>query len=772
MQKVSELFEANAYTPCQVANLENGNAGFQIPEYQRSYDWSSENIRRLMTDIFTGFERLSHTTKAGAFTFLGSLILVRDQKQEPRFRGKSFSIVDGQQRLTTLALVACALIEELRKRRENLPSLQHWIVEWLDVEAAHIEAQLSDCVVGAQKVKGNHYFPFPRIVRAEDTRSADTAGEELRSGIAVFLKEFAKFIDSEEIDFWEPDLGKTREAEKIHKNFKLIKSFCNSLSDVTWYEDLDCQMLDSGRFKFGGCIQLWDKNQDVFGDGESKESSKTQSAISEIQQNPDAHAYFRALMLASYFNSCVAVTTVVTSDESAAFDIFDALNTTGEPLTAIETLKPQVIRSENESKSHRYVGSDSEFAFQEIQEIMDKDYPETKQRQGETKDLIVTFALYLKGEKVSKELSDQRRKLRQYFQEASVSEDGSSKFMKSLAGVTRYRSDYWVSANTQRINSYHADSAQADLVKLLSHFISAMRTSLAIPILSRYWIIGRENNDFTSYIEVLRAVSAFLALRRAATGGTAGIDTCFRDMMDSGESSKKFGLCAGSKHQRELLDLTEFKRALISKLDSTAKFGSKEEWVNHVIDIPIYTQARPLSRFLLFSATHYTAVDIKNNKLLTREGIAQSDDRVFLTNEKWESKQYVTVEHVAPKADKAKGWDEKIYANARLKHTLGNLVLLPTEENARISNAPWSNKKTFFYTFTAREQQERESTLEKAESDGMKFNKKTKEMILDGDRLSMLDGINNVQDWDAEFIELRGRRLASLAWDQLRPWLD
>ena len=57
MQKVSELFKATACTPCQVANLENGSAGFRIPEYQRPYDWSSSNIGRLMTDIFSGFER-------------------------------------------------------------------------------------------------------------------------------------------------------------------------------------------------------------------------------------------------------------------------------------------------------------------------------------------------------------------------------------------------------------------------------------------------------------------------------------------------------------------------------------------------------------------------------------------------------------------------------------------------------------------------------------------------------------------------------------------
>ena len=168
MKKVSELFEASAYTPCEVANLENGNAGFRIPEYQRSYDWSKSNIDRLMTDIFSNFERLSRTNnknRASAFTFLGTLILVKDRKQESRFKGKSFSIVDGQQRLTTLALVSCVLIEQLRKLRADLPKFPPEIEEWLSIEAEYLETQLADCV----RVRGGVSTPLSSQSRAGAT---------------------------------------------------------------------------------------------------------------------------------------------------------------------------------------------------------------------------------------------------------------------------------------------------------------------------------------------------------------------------------------------------------------------------------------------------------------------------------------------------------------------------------------------------------------------------------------------------------------------------
>ena len=766
MQKVSDLFQASAYNPCQVANLENGNAGFRIPEYQRTYDWSSDNIRRLMTEVLSGFERLSRTTDASAFTFLGTLILVRDQTQEPKFKGRSFSVVDGQQRLTTLTLISCALIEQLRMLRQSLPKLRSEVEEWLDIEADQLESSLADCVFGVQKVKGNEYHPFPRIVRSNDTRSDSARDETMRSGISMFLNAFSNFIGSEDTEFLMPDLGMTREAKKIIANYEDIKRYCRSLNDPTWYEETDCQFLDASRFQHGGCKQLWEKTRDVLGNDGS-------SAISSIEKQTEAHAYFRTLMLGAYFCNCIAVTTVVTSDETAAFDIFDTLNTTGEPLTALETLKPKVIRAENDSKDGMYVGSECEIAFDEIDKIMAEDYPETKQKQDETKDVIITFALYLEGKKITRELSVQRRELHRYFERSNEHKEGPTKFMKALSDIVRYRSDYWVAANSGRISGFHADPAQADQIKLLSAFIGAMRTSMILPILSRYWISGKEQGDFTTYFEALKAVSAFLALRRSATGGTDGIDTCFRDIMETGTSSRKFGLCAGPTHQNRILEIDELKKALRSKLVSpSVRFASKDDWINHVVDVPIYSRARPLARFLLFSATHHTALDSGSPGQLTRDAVVRSDDRIYLSYERWASRHYRTVEHVAPNSDKPAGWDPEIYATARPKNTLGNLVLLPAEENSSIGNATWSKKKIFYSALTDRNIESRRVALESAKRQGMQFNRSTEELILGGERFSMLDGINDVGDWNAKFIQERSRRLATLAWDKLRPWLD
>ena len=73
MKKVEDLFKARASSPLETAMLYDGRVGFTIPEYQRQYDWSENNIIRLYFDTLNGFQRLSESADANAFTFLGTL---------------------------------------------------------------------------------------------------------------------------------------------------------------------------------------------------------------------------------------------------------------------------------------------------------------------------------------------------------------------------------------------------------------------------------------------------------------------------------------------------------------------------------------------------------------------------------------------------------------------------------------------------------------------------------------------------------------------------
>ena len=131
-----------------------------------------------------------------------------------------------------------------------------------------------------------------------------------------------------------------------------------------------------------------------------------------------------------------------TNDEDAAFDIFDSLNTTGEPLTAIETFKPRVMSFERQNENTGYRGSESEKQFERLEENLNHIYLETDKRQRETKELLVTFALCLEGHKLAQNLTSQRAYLRAKFEEAANS-DLKRRIIQSLADIAEFRQSYW-----------------------------------------------------------------------------------------------------------------------------------------------------------------------------------------------------------------------------------------------------------------------------------------------------------------------------------------
>lgn len=75
---------------------------FKIPGYQRAYDWGEEQRR----DLFDDIDRLDQLIEAGQRTshFCGTIICTPPGKQ-----GQPYAVVDGQQRLTTLALLHARL---------------------------------------------------------------------------------------------------------------------------------------------------------------------------------------------------------------------------------------------------------------------------------------------------------------------------------------------------------------------------------------------------------------------------------------------------------------------------------------------------------------------------------------------------------------------------------------------------------------------------------------------------------------------------------------
>ena len=77
---------------------------YVVPVYQRNYAWRAEQIEQLVDDIWTA-ARDADTERY----FLGNLVVA--QRTTTETEGRHLEVVDGQQRLTTLALLLRALPE-------------------------------------------------------------------------------------------------------------------------------------------------------------------------------------------------------------------------------------------------------------------------------------------------------------------------------------------------------------------------------------------------------------------------------------------------------------------------------------------------------------------------------------------------------------------------------------------------------------------------------------------------------------------------------------
>jgi hypothetical protein len=770
MKKIEDLFRAKAASPTETARLFNGAIGFRVPEYQRPYDWASGNIKRLFTDCLNGFHRLGTSTSADAFTFLGTLILVEDDRQEPTFGGTSVAIVDGQQRLTTLTLVACALVERLGQLGTTIDAMTvtPTMRGWLRAEVDDWCGELTECAIGAQKLKGHMTFPFPRIVRSGDQRGKSAAESEYRSALGKFLYAFSDFVNGPETEFMPPALGSGSDAKKLGENFAQIRELVRRLNDAEWYEDDECEIVPIDWMPRAPYRALFERLVDTIPD-----EAVQNAAVNGLANKSETHELVRTLLFAAYFSRCVVLTRVITDDESAAFDIFDALNTTGEPLTALETLKPRVIQFEKSKGG--YAGSPSELAFTRLQQLIDEKFPDTSAKQSETKALIISFGLYIEGGKLAENLASQRTFLRTRYDKASAtSRANAQRFVKEIADMAEFRHLYWSRKGIETLGACH-DAARLDEVQLLISFLAATKSYLVLPILARYWRPDLKQTDDAQFLDVLRAVTAFLVLRRAATGTTAGIDSDFRAIMAPvGSGSNKFGLCAGVNVANPVLDLTALRAALRKLLaKSKVNITDRGKWIGQAVDNPLYQQSREIARFMLFVAADRAMPSQAEPGCWTKDGVKLNDNQnVFLDFKTWHSILYATVEHVAPDNDQAGQWNAEIYKNSIVRHTLGNLCLLPAKENGAIGNGSWKRKQVFYRALTETTAADQQTRIEEASALGMKFSNATQAILADAQRLSLLDPLRDVEDWTPAIITARGHNIAGLVWDRLWPWLN
>lgn len=753
---IKAVFDASSKSVWQF--LCEPGQGLYVPPYQRQYSWSSQNIKRLFEDISHGLSVL--LTNPDSVTFLGTIIAINDhtmsgvqpivRKQMP---GSVMSIIDGQQRLTTLLLMSTCLYDEIHTRYVKLGDEHTPEVVWLSDECKSLLPKIQKTF--EEDMSHGTFRYYPKMIRAyEDCWSRDSSSAKYLSPLAHYVHNFGLHIRNsapELFQYSSPpsllDVSKfdflTRARKEIQKNLReLFKEDNNEYEYPTNEQLLKSKHLVATLF------------HEIPVEVAARLNSGGSSNFLEL---------FRLVMFAQFFIERVAITVVTATNEDYAFDMFESLNTTGEPLTAFETFKPKIIDTEG---LEHYERSQSRLYCTEIETHLDG-FIKASEKQDATSNLIVTFALTESGDKVSKRLGEQRRYLKRY---EKLDATGQRAFLLQMADLARFLDASWNS----EVPLVPGISALPDEEKLCLCFLKKIRHTITQPLIVRYFSNFRNASTSRiaetqrSLMDVIKAITAFHVLWRGSRQTTDGIDAIYRDLMLEGYP--RTGLPPLKRCSNvDLPSADSLKEALRDILTTRGGISDVNDWKIRLGTVPSYKNYQ-LAQLILLAASDNAVIDPSCPGLIT---VGRKNSNPMFTYDSFVSEIVKTVEHIAPQDPGSKAdWDSMIYENPDFVDTIGNLTLLPLAENASLGNSSWAKKRLIYKVLSEERLDQLTILIAEAQSDGLVISQSTEQLLKRSQYLPLVKSIASVDGvWTADLIAKRTARIGELAWNRVAPWL-
>lgn len=143
--------------------LELGNHQFVIPVYQRTYKWTRLNCKQLLLDI------LKASNPENKTHFLGSIVYITDEHYQATQINK-LSIIDGQQRLTTISLLLMAMVKYLEENPDKFQTTPTKILKKYLVIDENETNKHEDFIPKLALTKHDKEF-YDRLVKNQPTRN-------------------------------------------------------------------------------------------------------------------------------------------------------------------------------------------------------------------------------------------------------------------------------------------------------------------------------------------------------------------------------------------------------------------------------------------------------------------------------------------------------------------------------------------------------------------------------------------------------------------------
>ena len=742
--------------------------GFYIPIYQREYSWDSENINQLMEDICYGVENLLQDKNA--VRFLGSVIRIRsgsvpEDVSEPKAKpSRADIVIDGQQRITSIALLASLLYQRISALKSQI-SVESPLSELSDAISNRLRTLEDlfslDLRRGSPKRK-------PILIRESvDKWAFDGADEDFyKSSEALYVATFIRAIVNGGDHF--PSIQKKVDEEKNarvrlnlgHMNNRLIQVENAHRNNDDGNRNVNEDFSYPQAKKIIESIEqedIWDYERAHLrerlletGDEEILEDD---SLLCSLVQLFAFHHY----LTARCFFSVIEPTT-----EEWAFDMFQSLNATGTPLTAIETFRPLVLNTVKQERKD-FSGSEEEKHLSKIDELF-QNTNSASAKDKLTNEYLTAFALAYSGHKLPRQFSKQRLWLTQNYNRS----DDKAEFLQRMADVA----DYWT--NIVKYNRElqgpipHYESLSVDQRQLMTLCLLYLQDAghrIAHAVLSRFHskvIRNKDEFSVTEFIKACKMIAAFFTIWRSAKSN-AGLDDVYRGLLRKPQISWQ-----GSEAS---LTSAELSKSLLKELKNQ-DIGDSSSWKERAVRELRFDNGRQVCRFSLFVSAHNTMPDTDYPGLMKK---ARDGSNPLLKAEHWLDSNLREIEHIAPKKQDAdSSWDERLYTADQEYELIGNLTLLAPEINKSISNRNWKAKWLCYCHLAEGDSSKLEELSALAKGNKVDLQVDTLERLKKAEVKHYVQPITAVGidgQWCVELVERRTSRICDIVWDRMSVWL-
>lgn len=731
---------------------------YYLPAYQRPYSWDDKAVRKLIIDVLSGLENLLSDPET--YSFCGSIITVTDHTYatiEPQVRGdlpgKVQLVIDGQQRLTTLLLFCVVISNRLSMNLKTLESRSPNTLaeQWLIGLGKELITELERMLVEPRPKNGNFTPIYPRMTRAfKDQWSKTEANQQYVSAIAEICHTYASLSATAKTIPYE------YQPVQAADDAKTVTVALNTISEIVDDFSLDRQRDDED---FSLPLSRIVINLNLLTNVGINVADSDLDELRNVALGDDEFSnLIRLVIFGNYLLKRVVLAKIICQNENYAFDVFEALNTSGTELDATETFPPLIIKGVG---LKNYGTSSQKVHLDRISYLLEKRQAGNT-RQEFAKNIVITFALAESGEKISKRRSEQQKLLAKYARSNSDNTNPLVENFRRVADLSELRNQ-----NQPEFDFGQISASNLSDLQLAFKFFKDLNHDIVLAPLSRFYaetFLSRGPNQSAAedFVSATKAAMAFSVLWRCKNGGADGIDSRYRSLM-SGDKSF-LGL---ARDKRNPIDIVSFKNRLTELLNS--RFEDKKEFISTTKRTNFYKAK--IAKVLLLASHHDAAID-PTGKLTS--GVAGLSE--FLTYRKYMHELTAEIEHIAPQNPKSSGalWDNNIYDNdVNTIHFLGNLTVVPKDINWTLGNHDWAHKKVLIESLCASTQDDAQKVFDTARDNGIDFPRleEVEQFVRDYIHVPQFVSLSRFANWDEQTINSRTENLLGLAYDRLYGWL-